>query len=67
MGFGELRAFFDAALEAVKNGDPADGSPHSREEFVALADMLDAKLRGPGPRCPPPPPPPHPPKTPPKG
>lgn len=44
MSFGELRGFVDRALEAVRSGDPGDGAPRTEEEFLALADMLDAKL-----------------------
>lgn len=44
MGFGELRGFVDRALEAARSGDPGDGMPRTEEEFLALADLLDAKI-----------------------
>ncbi len=44
MSFGELREFVDRTLDAVREGDAGDGSPRTEEEFVALADMLDAKI-----------------------
>jgi hypothetical protein len=44
MSFGQLREFVDRALDAIRNGDSEDGQPSTKPEFVALADMLDAKI-----------------------
>lgn len=44
MSFGQLREFVDLGLDAVREGEPGDGPPRTREEFLALADMLDAKI-----------------------
>ncbi len=44
MGFVELREFLDRALDAIRDDEPGDGLPRTKEEFVALADMLDAKI-----------------------
>lgn len=43
MSFGELRRFMDDALDAVQEGNAGEASPCTREEFVVLADLLEAK------------------------
>ncbi len=61
MNFGELREFVDGSLDAIRKGDPGEGLPQTREEFAALADMLDAKIDEARAEIPPIPPVPEPP------
>ena len=44
MGFVELRKFIDANLKAASDPGPDVDLPRSKDEFLALADMLDSKL-----------------------
>ena len=44
MSFGELREFFDRNLEGAERGALTDDGPHTEEDFVALADLLDSKI-----------------------
>lgn len=61
MSFGQLREFVDRALDAIRKGDPKDGLPCTKAEFVALADMLDTKISESRAEVPPVPPMPAPP------
>lgn len=44
MSFGQLREFVDRGLDAIQKDEPGEGLPRTEEEYVALADMLDAKI-----------------------
>lgn len=61
MSFGQLREFVDRGLDAIRKDEPGDGLPQTREEFAALADMLDDKILTARAEVPPLPPVPQPP------
>lgn len=44
MSFGELREFIDRGLDAIQEDDPGEELPREREEFMALADVLETKI-----------------------
>ncbi len=44
MSFGELREFVDRCLDAVEEGSVDGDQPQTKEEFLALADMLELKI-----------------------
>lgn len=56
MSFRELREFVDRGLDAIRDGAPGEGMPRTKEEFMALVDMLDAEIEAARAEVPPMPP-----------